>query len=111
MIMAENIAAIRRFCRHYPLEPVAFRFLAIHIEKWRVDSQSIGRQSGKTFNIKRRARLRIFPNPWDVIRPKDKNIAAMRLNKVVGKFVNKYLVACVDCASGNDFTAVENATG
>mgnify|MGYP003693881481 CR=1 FL=1 len=45
-----------------------------------------------------------------MICPEDKNIAAMRLNKVVAKFVDKDLVACVDCASGNDFAAMINAT-
>src|SRR6266404_2926610 len=108
--MAQSVTAIRRLCRHYALKSVAFRFLVIHIEEWRVNAQSIARQSGQTFNIKRRACLRIFPNPGNMISPKDKNVAAMRLNKVVGKFVNKHLVACVDCASGNDLTAVINAT-
>ena len=45
-----------------------------------------------------------------MIRSKDKNIAAVRLNKIVGKFVNEHLVACVNCASSNDFTAMVNAT-
>ena len=45
-----------------------------------------------------------------MVRAENENIAAMRFNKVVGKLVNKYLVACVDCASGNDFAAVKNAT-
>ena len=35
----------------------------------------------------------------------------MRLNKVVAELVHKYLVACVDCASGNDFPAMKNPTG
>ena len=45
-----------------------------------------------------------------MIRSKNKNIAAVRLHKVVSEFVDKYLVACVDCASSNDFTTVVNAT-
>src|SRR6266496_2652325 len=35
----------------------------------------------------------------------------MWLNKVVAELVHKYLVACVDCASGNDFPAMKNPTG
>jgi len=45
-----------------------------------------------------------------MIRPKHKDIAAMRLNKVVAEFIHKDLVACVDCASGNDLPAVTDAT-
>src|SRR5437667_12847375 len=108
--MAQGVSSIRRPRRHFPSETIAFRFLAIHIEEWRIDPQSITRQTGQALNVKRRACLRIFPNPWNMVRPKDKNIAAVRLNKVVGKFVNKHLVACVDCASSNDFTTVVNAT-
>src|SRR5438034_11614808 len=35
----------------------------------------------------------------------------MWLNKVVTELVHKYLVACVDCASCNDFPAMKNPTG
>ena len=34
----------------------------------------------------------------------------MRFNKVVAAFIHKDLVACVDCAPGNDLAAVTNAT-
>ena len=45
-----------------------------------------------------------------MVGPKNKNIAAMRLHKVVGKFIHKNLVPCVDCASGYDLTTAINAT-
>src|SRR6266446_5394710 len=108
--MAQSVSSIRRLRRHYPGETIAIRFSAIHIEKGRVDSQLIAGQTGQPLNVKWRARFRIFPNPWNMIRPKHKDITAMRLNEVVAKLVHKDLVACVDCACGNDLAAVTDAT-
>src|SRR6266487_4810273 len=108
--MAQSVSSIRRFRRHYPGETIALRFRAIHIEKWRIDSQLIAWQTGQPLNIKWRACLRVFPNPWNMIRPKHKNIATMRLNKIVATFIHKDLVARIDCASGDDLAAVTTAT-
>jgi len=44
-----------------------------------------------------------------MIGPKDENIAPMRLNKVVTKLIDKDLVPCINCASGNDVTTMINA--
>src|SRR5436309_1665680 len=107
---AQSVSSIRRFGRHYPSETIALGLLAILIEKWRVNSEPITRHTGQPLYIKWRPCLRVFPNPRNMIRPKDKNIAAMRLNEVVAKFIHKDLVARVDCTSGNDLAAVTNAT-
>ena len=45
-----------------------------------------------------------------MICPENKNVASMRLNKVVTKLIDKHLVARIDCASGNDVAAMINAT-
>src|SRR5437870_1826495 len=105
---AQGVSSIRRCRRHYPSETIALGLLAIHIEKWWVNSEPITRHTGQPLNIKWRPCLRVFPNPRNMIRPKDKNIAAMRLNKVVATFIHKDLVARVDCASGNDLATVTN---
>src|SRR5205809_6768581 len=46
-----------------------------------------------------------------MIRPENKNVAAMRFNEVVAKFVHKDLVACVYCASRNNVAAAISPTG
>src|SRR6266540_114808 len=97
------------FRRHYPSETVTLRFLAIRIEKRGVDSQMVARQSGQPLDVKWRACLRIFANTWNMICPENKNVAPMRLNKVVTKLIDKHLVACIDCAPGNDVAAMINA--
>src|SRR6266540_7215501 len=97
------------FRRHYPSKTVTLCFLAVHIEKRRVDSQLVARQSGQPLNIKWRACLRIFANTRNVICPENKNVAPMRLNKVVTKLIDKHLIARIDCAPGNDVTAMINA--
>jgi len=39
----------------------------------------------------------------------NKNVASMRLNKVVTELIDKHLIARIDCASGNDVAAMINA--
>ena len=111
ILMAGRITAVRRSRRHYPFEAVALRFFAVDIKKWRIDPQLIARQSGQPLNIKWRSGDRIRANRRNMICPEDKNIAVMRLNKVVTAFIDKYLVARVDCASGDNFTAMAKPTG
>src|SRR5215471_6811801 len=108
--MTQRVSSIRRFRRHYSSETIAFRFRAIHIEKRRVDSQSIARHAGQALNVKWRTCLWVFPDSWNMICPKDKDSAPVRLNKVVAEFVHKYLVARIDCAPGNNLAAPTNAT-
>src|SRR6476660_106622 len=110
IFVAQSVSSIRRFRRHDPGETIALCFFAIDVEKRRIDSQLIAGQTGQPLDIKWRACLRVFANPWNMICPKDKNIPVMRLNKVVAALIDKHLVARVDCASGNDLPAVTDAT-
>src|SRR5437867_12104528 len=53
---AQGVSSIRRCRRHYPDETIALGLLAIHIEKWRVNSEPITRYTGQPLNIKWRDR-------------------------------------------------------
>ena len=44
-----------------------------------------------------------------MICPENKNVARMRFNKVITKFIHKYLIARVDHASCNDVPAMKSA--
>src|SRR5262249_17998358 len=45
------------------------------------------------------------------IRPKDKNIPVVRLNKVVGAFIHEHLVARIDRTSRDNFSTMEQLAG
>src|SRR3954453_18161815 len=104
-LAAEGITAIRRSRRHHAFKTVALRFLAVDVEKWRINAQLVARQTGQSFDVKRRARNRVLANFRNIICPENKNIAVMWLNKVVAEFVDEHLVARVDCAPCNNFAA------
>src|SRR5205085_10620767 len=106
ILLALRVATIGRFCRHHSLKTVTFRFFSIHIKKWRVNAQSVAGQTGQPLDVKRRTCLRILSNSRYVIRPEDKNVTSMGLNKIVSELVDKHLIACIDCAPRNDFTAM-----
>ena len=44
-----------------------------------------------------------------MIGPEDKHVASMRLNKVIAKLIDKYLIASIDRAPGNDVAMMKNA--
>ena len=46
-----------------------------------------------------------------MICPENENVAAMRFNEVVPKFINKDLIACIHCASRNNVAAAISPTG
>src|SRR5439155_7327846 len=62
-------------------------------------------------NVKRRSGFRVLSNARDVICPENENVAAMRFNEVVAKFINKDLIACVHCASRNNVAATIKPAG
>src|ERR1041385_7576770 len=108
--MTWSVSSIRRLRRHDSSETIALCFFAIHIEKRRIDPQSITRHTSQTLDVKRRAGFRVFANSRNVIRPEYKDIAATGLNKIVATLVYKDLIARVDCPSGNNLAAMTNAT-
>lgn len=111
IIATQGIAAIRWLRRHHSREAKAFCDFAVRIKKWWVDAQLISGQAGQSFDVKGRPRCGIFTNSENVIRAKNENIAAMWLNKVVAKFVDKDLIPCVYCAPGNNLTTVTSPAG
>src|ERR1700730_3469052 len=81
------------------------------IEQRRINPECIAGNSGQTFDVKRRTRLRILGNQRDVIGPKYKHVTSPRFNEIIGEFIDKNLVACVDCSFGNGFAAPETPAG
>src|SRR4029077_9280237 len=111
ILVAGRITAVWRSRRHHPFEAVALGLFAIDVKKWRIDAQLVARQTGQSLDIKRRSGDGIRTNRWNIICPKDKNITVVRLNKVVAAFIDKHLVARVDRASGDNFTAMTKSAG
>src|SRR4051794_18151362 len=93
------------FRAHHPSESEAFWRFAVHIKKRWIDSQRIARHPGQAFDVKRMlAGLGIAGNVRNIIRPKNKNIAAMRPNEIVTELIDENLVAGIDRAASNDIT-------
>ena len=69
------------------------------------------RKTGQSLDVKRRSGDRIRPNPRNIVCPKDKNIAVVRLNKVVAAFIDKHLVARIDRAACDNFAAMTKSAG
>src|ERR1700720_3386277 len=106
---AVTTISIRR--RHHALETAALRFLSIDIKPWRIDPQRVARQSGEALDIKRLACIDVARYSRNVVRSKYKNVAAMWFDEVIGKLVHEDLVAGVDRAARDDFSAVKGAAG
>src|ERR1044071_3352715 len=107
--MAKSIAAVRWPSRHDPLEPVALCFFAVDVKEWWIDAQLVAGYTSQALNVKRRSGNRIRANSRNIVCSKNKNIAIVRFNKVVGAFINKHLVACVDRAAGDNLPSVNKA--
>src|SRR5437763_15868813 len=103
---------IRRFRRHDAPEPETFGELVIHVEQWRIDPQAVVWQTGQAFDVKGMfAGLGIARDIRDIIGPENEHVPAMGPDKNVSKFVDKNLVAGVDCATRDGFTLLVAAAG
>src|SRR4029077_4406485 len=111
IFVAGRITAVRRSRRHHPLEAGALGFFSVDLKKWRDDGQLVARQTGQSLNVKRRSGDRIRANRRNIICSEDKNIPVVRLNKVVAAFIDKDLVARVDRAPGDNFSAMTKPAG
>src|SRR6266496_224091 len=111
IITARAVAAIRGLRLHHPGESITVCFFSIDVEKRRIDAQTITGRPGQSLNVKRRPRLGILPNSRDVICSEDKNVAPVRFNEVIAKFIHKHLIAGVHGASGNNFAAAISPSG
>ena len=94
-----GVAVVTILSAHHSFETVPFRHFSIHVQLWRPNSQLVARQTGQAFNVK----LGLIANVRDIFRPKDKDIAPMRFNEIVTKFVHEYLITGVNRAAGDDF--------
>src|SRR5262249_20062243 len=106
-----RITTIRRSSRHHSFKAVALGLFSVDVKKWRIDTQLIARQTGPSFNIKKRPGDRIRPYRRNIVCSEDKNVTVAGLNEVVAAFIDKDLVACVDRASGDNLAAMNKPAG
>src|SRR2546423_2166089 len=99
------VTAIAVFRAHHSLETVALRDFSVRVELRRLNSQFVSGQTRETFDVK----LCLIADLLNVFSAKNKNIAAMRFDKVVAELVHENLVTRIDRAACDHFTcAVTN---
>ena len=110
IIAPKGVASVRRLGRHDTTKSSSLTELAITIKQRGIDTERVARKSRQALDKKRRARLGIVGDTEDVVGAKNKDVAAMRLDEIVTKLVDKNLVPGVDGATGNDIAAVVRVT-
>src|SRR4029078_8760265 len=96
---------------HDPPNPITRGQLAVDIEIGWIDPQFVARRSGEPLDVIRRARFRILPNPEDMISAKDKDVAAMRMNKVIAELIDKDLIARINRPARDDLAPAIDIAG
>ena len=96
---------------HHPPNPIALGQLAIDIKIGRIDPQFVARRASEPLDVVRRARFRILSNPKDMIGAKDKDVAAMRMNKVITELIDKDLIAGINRPARDDLAPAIDIAG
>src|ERR1700720_3939075 len=95
-----SVAAIRHLRRHDTLKAIAFRELSVYEQLGRVNPQRVTRQSGQALDVKWRACFGIVGDSGNVVSSKNKDVATMWFDKIIGKLVDEHLIARIHRAAG-----------